>query len=81
MVKQCCVPLCHSKPSTVKELSFYRFPKCESKTKKWKVKIRRDEGELFTLTEHTRAHGVFSSFTGDDHLTTVGGLKLFHINQ
>ena len=54
MVKHCFVPLCHSKSSREKELSFYRFPKCESKKKKWKVKIRRDEGELFTLTEHTR---------------------------
>lgn len=24
------------------------------KKKKWKVKIRRDEGELFTITKHTR---------------------------
>ena len=37
-----------------KELSFHRFPKCESKKKKCNVKIRRDEGELFPITEHTR---------------------------
>ena len=54
MVNHCCVPLCHSKSSREKELSFHHFPKCESKEKKWKVKIRHDEGELFSITEHTR---------------------------
>ena len=54
MFHHCGVPLYHSKSSGEKELSFHRFPKCESKKKKWKVKIRRDEGELFTITEHNR---------------------------
>ena len=55
MVNYCWVPLsCHLKSSREKELSFHRFPECESKKKKWKVKRRRDEGELFTITEHTR---------------------------
>ena len=27
--------------------------KCESKKKKWKIKICCDEGELFIITEHT----------------------------
>ena len=64
-----CVPLCHSKPSREKELSFHRFPKCESKKKKWKVKIRRDEGELVTLTEHTRVCSL--------HLRVMVGLNYF----
>ena len=44
------------------------------KKKKWKVKIRRDEGELFTITEHTRVCSLH--FTGDDYGTTLGGLKV-----
>ena len=74
MVNHCCVPLCHSKSSREKELSFHRFPKCESKKKKWKVKIRPDEGELFTIIEHTRVCSLH--FTGDDYGTTLGGLKV-----
>ena len=74
MVNHCCVPLCHSKSSREKELSFHRFPKCESKKKTWKVRIRRDEGELFTITEHTRVCSVH--FTADDYRTTLGGLKV-----
>ena len=79
MVNHCCVPFCHSKSSREKELSFHRFPKCESKKKKWKVKIRRDEGELFTITEHTRVCSLHLRVMIT--LTTLGGLKVFHINQ
>ena len=74
MVNHCCVPLCHSNSSREKELSFHRFPKCESKKKKWKLKIRRDEGEFFTITEHTRVCSLH--FMGDDYRTTLGGFKV-----
>ena len=57
MVNSCCVPLCHTKSTREKELSFHRFPKCELMKKAWLVKMRRDEGESFTVSEHTR---VFS---------------------
>ena len=69
MVNDCCVTLCHLKSSREKELSFHRFPKCELKKRKWK-----DEGKLLTITEHTRLCSLH--FTGDDYLTTLGGLKV-----
>ena len=67
----------YSKSSREKELFFHRFPKCESEKKKWKVKIRRNEGELFNITEHTRVCSLHCPrFTADDYRTTLGGIKL-----
>ena len=79
MVNHCCVPLCHSKSSREKELSFHCFPKYESKKKTWKVRICRDEGELFTITEHTQVCSL--RFTADDYRTTLGGLKVLKGDQ
>lgn len=71
MVNSCCVPLCHTKSMREKELSFHRFPKCELMKKAWVVKIRRDEGESFTVSEHTRVCSLH--FTASDYRTTLGG--------
>ena len=51
------------------ELSFHRFQKCELK-KAWLVKIRRDEGQSFTVSEHTRVCSLH--FTASDYRTTLG---------
>ena len=71
MVNSCCVPLCHTKSTREKELSFHRFPKCELLKKAWLVKIRHDEGESFTVSEHTRVCSLH--FTSSDYRTTLGG--------
>lgn len=71
MVNSCCVPLCHTKSTREKELSFHRFPKCELMKKAWLVKIRRDEGESFSVSEHTRVCSLH--FTASDYRTTLGG--------
>ena len=72
IINHCCVRLCHSKSASEKELTVHGLPKCESKEKKWEA-IRHDEGELFTLTEHTRV--CSHHFTADDYQTTFGALK------
>ena len=63
----------HGKPLLCFSLPF-KVMKCESKKKTWKVRIRRDEGELFTITEHTRVCSLH--FTADDYRATLGGLKV-----
>ena len=53
----CCVPLC-DKPGYMVEggrkITFHSFPKDEKTIKSWIVKIRRDLGPKFKLTQHTK---------------------------
>ncbi|RMX40207.1 hypothetical protein pdam_00016551, partial [Pocillopora damicornis] len=66
----CCVPQCNNDSRYNSSLSFHRFPKKDEQLRaNWIVKIRRDIGENFKLTEGTRvcsAHFVDEDFLPPD---------------
>ncbi|XP_046583676.1 uncharacterized protein LOC124290869 [Haliotis rubra] len=69
----CCVPMCtnDSRYDTEGQLSFHRIPAEKNLRKEWLVKIRRDVGPYFKLSDKTR---VCSSHfkAGDIRRTLIG---------
>ncbi|XP_068696963.1 uncharacterized protein [Montipora foliosa] len=54
MPHNCCVPFCNTSSKKNKNLRFHRFAKKKEQKELWISKIRRDEGEYFTVTSNTR---------------------------
>ena len=56
MPQKCCVPECRKKCYVENglKISYFKFPEEKDMFKKWIVAIRRDVGEDFQGTEHTR---------------------------
>lgn len=52
----CCVSLCYndSRYDNNRELSFHKFPTDKIKRKEWIIKIRRDVGQSFKISDATR---------------------------
>ncbi|CAH3035747.1 unnamed protein product, partial [Pocillopora meandrina] len=50
----CCVPRCNWDSRYHGKLSFHRFPKHYALRNQWIIKIRRNEGSYFTITNNTR---------------------------
>ena len=53
MPHNCCVPFCNTTSKKNKTLRFHRFPKKKDRKEQWICKIRRDDGEYFTVTGNT----------------------------
>ncbi|XP_019630251.1 PREDICTED: THAP domain-containing protein 11-like, partial [Branchiostoma belcheri] len=71
----CCVPSCtnDSRYDPEKKLSFHRFPKDSTQRKAWIVKIRRDIGKDFQLSDSTRV--CSAHFPAEDFTRTLIGLR------
>ena len=54
MPHNCFVPYCNTTSKKNKNLRFHRFAKRKEQKELWISKIRRDEGEYFTVTSNTR---------------------------
>ena len=54
MPHNCCVPFCNTTSKKNKNLRFHRFAKRKEQKELWISKIRRHEGEYFTVTSNTR---------------------------
>lgn len=64
----CCVPECEGDARYDSSLSFHRIPKNNDLRKIWISKIRRDEGDLFKITNNTRV--CSKHFSEEDFLPT-----------
>ncbi|XP_062619905.1 uncharacterized protein LOC134281457 [Saccostrea cucullata] len=69
----CCVPLCNGDSRQDFTLSFHRFPKDATLRKKWIVKIRRDEGPDFQITDSTFV--CSRHFDSTDIVKSLTGLR------
>ncbi|KAL1270855.1 hypothetical protein QQF64_029871 [Cirrhinus molitorella] len=70
----CCVPGCTSyqRKQCDQELSFHRFPTDQKVCREWIVKIRRDVGPYFQVTDNTRV--CSKHFTPDCIVRSLTGL-------
>ena len=48
--RHCCVPLCTADSRYDSTLNFHKIPQNETMKKQWIIKIRRDEGPMFTVS-------------------------------
>ncbi|KAI2666925.1 THAP domain-containing protein 2 [Labeo rohita] len=71
----CCVPGCTSyqHKDSDKKLSFHRFPSDPKACREWIVKIRRDIGPHFQITDNTRV--CSKHFTQDCIVRSLTGLN------
>ncbi|KAL1416928.1 hypothetical protein MTO96_027370 [Rhipicephalus appendiculatus] len=65
--------------TTLREVSFFAFPKDPLLKKRWLVAIKRDEGKLFAVTKHTKV--CSTHFANDDYLpNVVGGRRYLRVD-
>ena len=71
MLHNCFVPFCNATSKKNKNLRFHRFPKKRELKDQWIVKIRREEGDLFAVTENT--HVCSKHFCEEDYTVSEDG--------